>query len=348
MLTQSLEHPEAFPFKPVHRVTDRISSAERMLGRFQRWMGSYSSRPYLELIQNEKIRLLHAHTGWEAARIAPVAQAAGLPLVASFYGRDVSALPRSPYWRWLYRRLFKIASLYLVEGPMLGKSLLSLGCPADKIRVVHLGVDLDRIPFHERKPHEGPVRILISCSLREKKGVTYALSALGRCLETTPWVLRILGDGPLREQLTEQSRSLGLEERVSFEGYLSYTEHLQALAEADLFLSPSVTASDGDTEGGAPVALIEAQASGLPAVASTHCDIPEIVKDGVTGYLFDEKDVDGLTVCLQRLLADQESWAALGQAGRRHIEREFNVIQQVARAEELYQPLFQDLFEIFH
>ena len=64
----------------------------------------------------------------------------------------------------------------------------------------------------------------------------------------------------------------------------------------DVFLAPSVTASNGDTEGGAPVAIIEMAASGMPIVSTRHCDIPSVVLDGVTGLLAAERDSEGLAV----------------------------------------------------
>jgi colanic acid/amylovoran biosynthesis glycosyltransferase len=336
VLTQRLENPGAFPFDPVYDLDRLLSPAQRAWNRLSRWLGSFHTGPYRDVAAQEGIRLFHAHTGWEAARTATAAKAIGIPLVASFYGRDVSALPRNPYWRMLYRRLFRLADLFLVEGPHLGESLKGLGCPADKVRVIHLGVDLAKIPFRRREFYEGPIRILMSCSLREKKGVRYALEALARCRNAPSWKLRVLGDGPQREDLEERIRTLNLQDRAVIEGYVPYQAHLEALHEADLFLSPSVTASDGDAEGGAPVALIEAQAAGLPVVASRHCDIPEVVQDGVTGLLVPERDVDGLAEAIQSLLSDPSRWAPLGRAGRDHVEQEFNVRRQVERTEKLY------------
>lgn len=336
VLCQRTENPEAFPFEPIYDLGRRLGPLRRRWNEISRWLGSFYAQPYRDVALKAGVRIFHAHTGWEAARTATVARSSGIPMVASFYGRDVSALPRNPYWRILYERLFGIADLFLVEGPHLGESLKGLGCPADKVRVVHLGVDLARIPFRERELHPGPVKILMSCSLREKKGVRYALEALAHCREARPWQLKILGDGPLRGDLERRTEELGLGERVVFLGYVSYEEHLEALNEADIFLSPSVTAADGDAEGGAPVALIEALAAGLPVVATRHCDIPEVVLDGETGFLIPERDVEALSRAIRHLLTDPPRWPAMGKAGRSHVDREFNVGRQVERTERLY------------
>ena len=68
-------------------------------------------------------------------------------------------------------------------------------------------------------------------------------------------------------------------------GYVSRETLREEAYEHDVFLAPSVTASNGDTEGGAPVAIIEMSASGMPIVSTNHCDIPSVVLDGVTGLL---------------------------------------------------------------
>jgi len=78
-----------------------------------------------------------------------------------------------------------------------------------------------------------------------------------------------------------------------------------------LFVSPSVTAEDGDTEGGAPVTVIELAASGMPVVSSLHCDIPEVLQDGVTGLLAQEKDVAGIESKLNWLLDNPEIWETM-------------------------------------
>jgi colanic acid/amylovoran biosynthesis glycosyltransferase len=336
VLTHALEHPERFPVREIHLLPALLHPWERPLARLLWAWGRYAPWPYRRLAARARLDVAHAHMGWEAARAAPAVKSLGLPLVVSFYGSDVSALPRRWYWRRLYRRLFRLADRYVVEGPHLGRSLAALGCPAERIRVIHLGVDLDRIPERPQEPPSPPLRLLMSCRLTEKKGVAYALRALARCRELPEWELEILGDGPLRAQLERLAGDLGIAPRVRFRGSVPYETHLEALRRAHLFLAPSVTAADGDAEGGAPVSLIEAHAAGVPAVASRHCDIPEVVRDGTTGLLVPERDTDALAGAIQRLARDAGLRRRMGQAARRHVEAAFDVRRQVARLEDLY------------
>ena len=103
-----------------------------------------------------------------------------------------------------------------------------------------------------------------------------------------------------------------------------------------IFLSPSVTARDGDSEGGAPIAILEAEASGMPVVSTRHADIPEIVVANESALLSAERDVEALTANLERLLKDPDQWPAMGERGRRHVEESYNVTVQVQRLETLY------------
>ena len=110
----------------------------------------------------------------------------------------------------------------------------------------------------------------------------------------------------------------------------------EELARATVLLYPSVTASDGDTEGGAPVALIEAMASGAPVVSSLHADIPEVVPDGRCGLLTEERDVEALAERLDALLSSPGLRAEMGRNGRAHVEANHNLSVQGSRLEDIY------------
>jgi colanic acid/amylovoran biosynthesis glycosyltransferase len=95
------------------------------------------------------------------------------------------------------------------------------------------------------------------------------------------------------------------------------------LAQSHILIAPSVTAADGDEEG-IPNTLKEAMAMGLPVISTVHAGIPELVNDGVSGFLVPERDVEALADRLMRLVDQPETWAAMGRAGRRQIEAEFD------------------------
>lgn len=293
-------------------------------------------------------RILHSHFGNVGWRDMGAARAAGVRHVVSFYGYDASYLPaREPAWRNRYRELFARADRVLCEGPHMGRCVESLGCPAEKIRVHHLGVRLDGIPFAPRvlKPGE-TLRVLVAASFQEKKGIPYAVEALGRFSRDPSVELTIVGDANEEERSrAEKGRILesierhGMKARTRMTGYCSHAALFEEAFRHHVFLSPSVTARDGDAEGGAPVTLTEMAATGMPVVATRHCDIPEIVRDGETGLLAPERDVDALASRLRWLAAHPGDWERLARAARRHLEAEYDAGRQGERLAGIYREL---------
>jgi colanic acid/amylovoran biosynthesis glycosyltransferase len=182
-----------------------------------------------------------------------------------------------------------------------------------------------------------PARLLFCGRLTEKKGLLDALEAVAAVRARHPQVeFRILGDGEERPRAERLIMSLGLRDCVRLLGLQPYEIVQRELAAADILLAPSRTASDGDSEGGAPTILLEAQAAGLPVVATTHADIPYVVVAGKSGLLAPEGDPAALAECLRSLLETPERWAEMGRAGRRHVEQEHDVRTTAAGLEETY------------
>ena len=96
------------------------------------------------------------------------------------------------------------------------------------------------------------------------------------------------------------------------------------LKEAHVLVVPSITAADGDQEG-IPVVLMEAMAMGLPVVATRHSGIPELVRDGASGYLVPEKDIEALYRKLKSMLEHPDHWTGMGKQGRACVEQHYNV-----------------------
>ena len=292
-------------------------------------------------IRQRNTRLLHAHFGTEGCSALRLKQRLELPLVTSFHGFDASRMLRQRRWREALKRLFGEGDAFTVVGKDMAARLAEAGCPHDKIRVQHVGIDLDGIPFgpHPVTPEGGRIGLLFCGRLVEKKGVLHALLAFARLADKWPdLVLRIVGDGPLRPKLKEVVRHLNLGDRVQMLGAIPHKRVLREMQRAHIFVLPSVTAADGDMEG-APVVLMEAQAAGLPVVSTRHADIPEVVVDGQSGFLVAEHDNAALVDRIDYLLEHREHWPEIGAAGRRHIERHYSISGQVESAEELYDEL---------
>ncbi len=295
--------------------------------------------------RKEQVKIIHSHfgnIGW--ANLGAVRKLKAKHIV-TFYGLDVNKLPvQFPVWRKRYKQLFAEVDRVLCEGSHMARCVVELGCPEQKVKVQHLGVDVDKIIFKPRKWHPGePLRVLIAASFREKKGIPYAIEALEIIAREVPVQLTIIGDaGQDPESQQEKQRILtaldrtGLNEHTRLLGYQPHETMLQEAYKHHLFLQPSITATDGDTEGGAPVSIIEMLATGMPVIASTHCDIPEVTGSAYGQFLAPERDVVKLAECIQLLLDKHDDWSRLTLAGRNHIETEYHWVRQAESMIEHY------------
>lgn len=292
-------------------------------------------------IRERGIGLLHAHFGEAGCSALRLKRRVGISLVTTFYGVDASRLLRTPGMQEALKRLFLEGDLFLALGEDMARRLRAAGCPAEKVRIQHLGVDVEQIAFRPRGWPGNSERVaLLTCGrLVEKKGVLDAIEAFARLADRWKNLdFRIVGGGPLRPAVEQAVRRMNLQDRVVLRGALPHAEALEEMQKAHLFLLPSLTASDGDMEG-TPTVLLEAQASGVPVVSTYHADIPEVVLDGETGFLVPERDSRALAGRLDHLLRHPDIWPDVGQAGRRHIEQHYNIHREVPKLEAIYSDL---------
>lgn len=268
--------------------------------------------------------VLHAHFGPNARRFAFAKAQARAPLVVTFHGYDVGAQPRA-HGAAMYDALFETADVVTVNCEHARRALEALGCPSEKLARLRMPIVTDELPFRARHLWPGePVRIVTVGRLVEKKGHADALRAIADVARDIPVRYDVVGGGPLAEGLDALVRTLGLGEVVTLHGERDSAFVRGMLDQAHLFVLASTQARDGDQEG-APVALMEAQASGLPVVSTTHAGIPEVVRDGQSGILVPENDPLSLAGAIRQLVRDHETWPAIGAAGRIHVEQTFDV-----------------------
>ncbi len=328
---------------------DRDARVWNFLGRkswkIQKWR---QSRLLQQHIQQQRADILHSHFGDRGWSNLAHAKKAGLKHVVTFYGYDISRLPTvDPAWRDRYQQLFAQADLFLCEGPCLRDSLIKLGCPDEKARVHHLGVKLENIDYQPRSWTPGePLRVLIAGTFVEKKGIPDAIEALARIKNKVSLEITLIGDSNQQERskrekvrILEALRRTGLESQTRFLGYQPYSVLIEEAYRHHIFLSPSILAGDGDSEGGAPVTIIDMAASGMPVVSTRHCDIPEVLVDEDSGLLADEGDIDGLEEKLNTLIDHPDRWIRLIASARKRMETEFNAIIQGKRLAEQYESL---------
>jgi colanic acid/amylovoran biosynthesis glycosyltransferase len=280
--------------------------------------------------------VLHSHFGPTGWADVPVARRARVKHVVTFYGYDVQRVPRED-GRWFdrYAELFESVDRVLCEGPHLAKTVVGLGCPQAKVRVHHLGVRVSVLPYAPRAYETGPLRVLIASSFREKKGIPYAIDALGRLARDVQLDVTIVGDTdgtPEGDRETARIRRAvernRIEHSVRFRGFLTHSELVEEAYRNHIAIAPSLEAPDGDSEGGAPMILVLFAATGMPVVSTRHCDIPDVLADG-THLLAEERDVEGLVARLNWLL--ENGWSDFLGRLRRRMEEEYDSERQGVR-----------------
>jgi colanic acid/amylovoran biosynthesis glycosyltransferase len=343
-----IENLDQFDVPRLHARAD-LSPTTRMRDRLVRRLKIRRYPLLLARTANETgAGLVHSHFGDNGWRNLGLIRRLGRRHVVTFYGYDVGFLPRQdPRWLARYRDLFAHTDLVLCEGSHMAGRIIELGCPEDRVRVHHLGIHVDRIPFQPRSPAvDEPLRVLIASSFREKKGIPLAIKALGLLRGEVPLEITLIGDASAEPRsLAEKHRIVAeienqqLGPRTRLLGYQPYQRLLEEAGRHHIFLAPSITSSDGDTEGGAPVSLIEMAASGMLLIASRHCDIPEVIRDGQTGLLADEGDVGQLAEHIRWAALNPREWQPLQEAGRRHIEEHYNAARQGEHLAAVYTDL---------
>jgi colanic acid/amylovoran biosynthesis glycosyltransferase len=273
--------------------------------------------------------LVHAHFASGGRAALPLARALRVPLLVTLHGADVTVRGSQSD---VYKRLGEQTSLFLCISSFIRDRALEAGFPPQKLLVHYIGIDRDL--FSPSPSLEPPKGVLFVGRLVEKKGCEYLLRAMQLVQRVHPQCeLTVIGDGPLRLSLETLAKDLNI--RCRFRGVQSPVAIREALQKARVFCVPSVTASNGDSEG-LGIVFAEAQAMGVPIVSTTHGGIPEVVEDRLTGLLVPERDYQALADALSLLLDDEDLWQSLQRGARQRVEQNFDLKTQTALLESIY------------
>ena len=295
------------------------------------------------LIRRHQPDVVMVEFGFEAVRVMEACAWSGVPLVVHFRGSDASAQGRLGLLRGRYRRLLAIAAGVIVKSRPMADTLLSLGARPDRLLISPSGANPDL--FHGSSPAQAPPKLLAVGRFVAKKGplqTIRAFSQLCRTLEPADLEpsLWMVGEGPLLKQARVLVRNLGLQNRVHFLGTCSQEQVADLMRQVRGFVQHSLVAPDGDSEGN-PVAVMEAQLSGLPVVATRHAGIPEVVLDGQSGLLVEEGDETAMAQAMAQVLQDPALAARLGDFGRRRVQEHFTIEHHLQQVSQLLHQVMQ-------
>jgi glycosyltransferase involved in cell wall biosynthesis len=276
-----------------------------------------------------KVEHLHAHFGTNPAAVAMLARMLGGPPYSfTVHGPDEFDQPRALS---LGDKIAHAVAVVAVSD--FGRSQLYRWTPpADwkKVHVVRCGVDAAFLAAGPQPIADTP-RLVCVGRLAPQKGQLLILDAVAAlAAEGVPFEVVLAGDGPLRDAIERRSRELALDGRVRITGWISNDDVRRELLAARAMLLPSFAE-------GLPVVLMESLALGRPAITTFVAGIPELIEDGVNGWLIPAGSLAAMTRAIRRALATQpDALAAMGQAGARAVAERHDVNLEAQRLETLF------------
>lgn len=296
---------------------------------------------FIGLLLRGRVGIVHVHSAsdasfWRKSSFVALALAARRPFIfhlhgggfIDFYNHRAGALGR-PVIRFVLSRAARI----VVLSERWAQRIATI---TNNRRVVVIPNMVD-VPVWSDDAAGARSRcdVLFLGRLEHPKGIYDLLDAAARVQRAGVELrLRLAGEGEV-ERVRALARALDIEPRVEFLGWIGGAEKARALQNSALFLLPSYIEN-------MPVSMLEAMAAGIPVVATTVGGIPDVVRDGVHGRLVAPGDTDGLARAIRELLEDDARRHAMGEAGRRLIEKEFSAAAVVPRLDALYRELWAE------
>jgi len=300
----------------------------------------------LNVHEAEGLDIVHAHYALPHAMSAVLASHAaaavrpGSPpqVVTTLHGTDITLVGRQPSYRPLLRYALETShAVTAVSEDLAMRSVESFyprpGGGGPPVEVIPNFVNAEEFRPADGPGHDGPPRAIHVSNFRPVKRVPWLVEAFVEATGDTGSRLVLVGDGPDRDRSESLARELGADDRVSFLGERDVLPSL--ITDADLFLLASTEESFG-------LSALEAMACGIPVVAPRVGGLPEVVTDGVTGWLSAPEDRQGYVSALKEALSDPEARSLRGAAAREDALDRFSLDLVVGRYEDLYARLLRE------
>jgi glycosyltransferase involved in cell wall biosynthesis len=275
------------------------------------------------LLRRWKANVVHTHNTAALLYAAPAARMAGVAgVIHTRHGQNYQSGRRQ---RAAFRLASQLADRVVCVSADSAIMSASEGVPRSRLRVLRNGIDLFR--FEYRGPCPSGPAVMVARLSPEKDAANLLRAAAIVARKWPAFQLEIAGDGRCLPELRRLAGQLGLAASVTFLGQVRDVPAV--LERASLFVLPSLSE-------GVSLTLLEAMARGLPIVATRVGGTPEVVLDGVTGFLVPAADPAALADRIERLLANPQSAQMMGRAGRRRVEEAFDIVGMVGQYEVMY------------
>ncbi len=293
-----------------------------------------------EVVRDRGLELLHCHYAIPHATSAWIAremlrkEGRDVSLITTLHGTDITLVGQDPSFHAITKfSIEKSDHITAVSEYLKDETFNAFGCDGCGVQVISNFIDptvydRSRYPRILKEAFADSKPILMHLSnFRAVKRIRDVVRIFARVNEKLPCVLLMVGDGPDRDAAEQEARQLGVDSAVSFLGKIDNIAPL--LAAADLFLLPSQTESFG-------LAALEALASGVPVIGSNAGGLPEVVRDGATGKLYQVGDVVGMAEGALEILGDREKWDSMSKLAILDSRERFSRDAIVAKYEALY------------
>lgn len=285
----------------------------------------------MKIARKEEVDVIHSHWTLPNGLMGAIcSHIQGRKHVITSHGADIVILEKLPFRHLLARYIFNHTESVTAVSKQIQRRIQNIipdSNDPDYIRVLPMGVDLnifapqtfEKLP--EKQITKSKYTLLAIGRLVDKKGFTYLIKAFPAILEKYPWTeLIICGDGPLRSNLENLAKSLGIAQKVIFKGYVSNSEKVEYLLKSDILILPSIITDSGDTEG-LPVVLIEGMATGVTIVATDVGGIGEVVIDGLNGLLVPARNSNAISEKVLELLISPQLMSAISKNAKESVKK---------------------------
>jgi len=312
------------------KMAGKTAFAIRCRGRID----SSSFSHLLAIVKNMKIDVLHCHEPKSQLYGLFVSKLTGLPIIATNHNW-VGGTFKVRLYEFLNAFYLRFFDEIVAVSNSVKKRMTSFGIPESKISVIHNGIDINEYTQNVLKKPDILKNFQINQNdkivgsvgrLYPEKGYKYFIDAAKYTLNIMPNVhFFVAGDGPLRYELIDYTKSLGIEKKVSFIGFRDNIASFYPFM--DVYLQTSLTE-------GMPMAILEAMASGLPVVASDVEGIRDIISHEVDGVLVNSRSSADIAYVIKHIFDNQDDAKRLSRNARDKVIRNFSV-QKMARQYEI-------------
>ena len=323
---KSLRYTETFILRHAETFETRVYVLDQYLPR-KKWffplLDYLKKKRFKEHLRKNSIDVVLAEFGPAGTYVMNVCKKLNVRLAVYFHGYDVTRKDVVQKYKKQYIKMFKMIKQIIVVSEDMRNDLIRLyKAPKDKIAVVPCSVDLTKTKYANQNLNEDI--FLAVGRFIEKKSPSSTLIAFCRVFQKFPHArLIMIGQGKLLDECKKIVSDLHLEGAVEFKGICSHEEVLSLMSKARCFVQHSVTAKDGDKEG-TPVGILEASASGLPVVSTSHAGIKQAVIHEKTGYLVEEGDIISMAEYMMKFVNNPDLASKFGKNGFDYVKSKYS------------------------